>query len=158
MGTWVKPTVESFAVDFAEGSPSDSTSDVYRLLPARISHESLKILYVKGKIEDPCPAHPGDLFRPLFYFTNLVSLKIFMSCGPDVDDGTILDMARAWPHLEELHLESHQQWPMAPPRTTLLALHAFSQHCRSLRRLDLSFDTVVVPRLPPPSDVAGARS
>ncbi|KAJ7893680.1 hypothetical protein B0H14DRAFT_3427334 [Mycena olivaceomarginata] len=44
--------------------------------------------------------HPGRFFRPLFSFTGISVVNILVPAGYDLDDGTVSDMARAWPRLD----------------------------------------------------------
>ncbi|KAJ7140593.1 hypothetical protein C8R43DRAFT_1131531 [Mycena crocata] len=85
-------------------------------------------------------------FRSLLDFANLTSLLLMVPNGYFLDDGTVLQMARAWPRIEQLRLKSSSDPCHSCP--TMLSLHHLSQHCTHLTRLDLTFDTTVVPAMP----------
>ncbi|KAJ7779701.1 hypothetical protein B0H16DRAFT_1710957 [Mycena metata] len=93
--------------------------------------------YAVGKVE----------LRPLFRFTDLVSLSLAHPVGFDLDDSTILAMACAWPRLQTLSLQSTLTRHM-PSRVTLLGLHALAKHCPNLSELHMTLDATVVPEIP----------
>ncbi|KAJ7133092.1 hypothetical protein C8R44DRAFT_549147, partial [Mycena epipterygia] len=80
--------------------------------------------------------------RTLFCFGNLTSVVIRSPLGFDLDDGAVLELARAWPRLESLHLKSHVEQPRNP---TLGCLQSFAEHCPSLRLLGITLDARQVP-------------
>ncbi|KAJ7488355.1 hypothetical protein FB451DRAFT_1025451 [Mycena latifolia] len=78
-------------------------------------------------------------------FTNIRSLRIGVPLAFELDDATVLDIARAWPRLEDLELNSF--CPLIKSQVTIQGLCAFAQHCPRLAILRISFDASAVPNL-----------
>ncbi|KAJ7630279.1 hypothetical protein FB45DRAFT_1150265 [Roridomyces roridus] len=81
--------------------------------------------------------------RLLLCFNNLTDIAIHTAVGFDLDDTTILEMARSWPHLEVFRLDTY--FGTSQPRTTLSCLEAFAKYCPHLSMLSMAFDATVVP-------------
>ncbi|KAJ6452090.1 hypothetical protein C8R45DRAFT_1041338 [Mycena sanguinolenta] len=98
-----------------------------------------------------------ESIRFLVGFTNLVTINISSPIGIDLDDITAADLARAWPHLEEMHISSSSQ-PRSLPNTTLGCLHSFATWCPRLANLTITFDGISAPpsltQAPGPSQYA----
>ncbi|KAJ7818644.1 hypothetical protein B0H13DRAFT_2378826 [Mycena leptocephala] len=91
-----------------------------------------------------------ESIRLLVGFTNLVTIKISSPVGIDLDDITAADLARAWPHLEEMNMSSYNP-SRSPPSATLECLHSFATWCPRLANLTITFDAMS----PPPSSAPG---
>ncbi|KAJ7495451.1 hypothetical protein FB451DRAFT_1478249 [Mycena latifolia] len=80
----------------------------------------------------------------LFGFGNLVTVYLVVNGGFDLDNGMILQMARAWPALRSLSLS-----PTCPThvvrRVTLAGLCALADHCPHLTSLELEINALVIP-------------
>ncbi|KAJ7143901.1 hypothetical protein C8R44DRAFT_759113 [Mycena epipterygia] len=88
----------------------------------------------------------SDLLRPLFSFTNLVRVSLQHPVGFDLDDATVLQMARAWSRIECLILRASPARHMRS-RVTLEGIYAFAKHCPSLKMLQMTFDATFVPKI-----------
>ncbi|KAJ7495504.1 hypothetical protein FB451DRAFT_1387525 [Mycena latifolia] len=88
----------------------------------------------------------GDVLLPLFSFANLVIVTLRHPVGFDLDDTTVLGMARAWPRIESLALLAGN-FRHVHPRVTLEGLSAFAEHCPHLRTLSMTLDATMVPKL-----------
>ncbi|KAJ6556590.1 hypothetical protein DFH09DRAFT_1084678 [Mycena vulgaris] len=130
----------------------------YSALAKHCSHSSLRRLTMYGgfliSTDDAMPTPQQissysvgrDVLHPLFAFTNLVNVTLIHPVGFDLDDGTVVAMARAWPCLEILGLRA-RPFRHVRPRVTLDGISAFAKHCRSLRVLAITFDATIVPKL-----------
>ncbi|KAJ7192801.1 hypothetical protein GGX14DRAFT_593841 [Mycena pura] len=83
--------------------------------------------------------------RSLFCFVNLTSVSISTAMGIDLDDSTVTDMARSWPYIQCLELQSYFGHVVLRPRATLQCLEAFPKYCPHLTMLCLTFDATVIP-------------
>ncbi|KAJ7614984.1 hypothetical protein FB45DRAFT_1008570 [Roridomyces roridus] len=84
--------------------------------------------------------------RPLFVFQNLVCVTLSHSPCVDLDDAAAVEMARSWPHIQELHFRSDTKHRITP-RITLEGIAAFAEHCPELEDLTILFDATDVPKL-----------
>ncbi|KAJ7224925.1 hypothetical protein B0H12DRAFT_1328790 [Mycena haematopus] len=129
--------------------------EFYSSLGAHCSHASL-LKIVDGGLTYVMEASPeqittysvgGDVLQPLFSFTNLHQVELRHTVGFDLDDATILDMARSWPRITALTLEASTTRHM-PSRVTLGGLYAFAEHCPRLSSLGITFDATSIPHTP----------
>ncbi|KAI5985928.1 hypothetical protein EDC04DRAFT_2913588 [Pisolithus marmoratus] len=86
-----------------------------------------------------------NALEPLFIFRNLVIVQLENFRMPYLDDAMAVQIAYAWPHLEELKLSTGQDWQTdtGQLRTSTLMLHGvgyITSHCRKLHTLGLVFD------------------
>ncbi|KAJ7620891.1 hypothetical protein DFH06DRAFT_1010232 [Mycena polygramma] len=119
--------------------------ELYETIAAHCNHRHLQELDVSIRQSPPVTfVHPGNIFRPLYRFTHLRTVWIGVPDGYDIDDVALSDMARAWPHVEQLNL-----WSANPHRSrcTLLALYFLSQHCPCLESVGMELDATHVPIL-----------
>ncbi|KAJ7495524.1 hypothetical protein FB451DRAFT_1121975 [Mycena latifolia] len=127
--------------------------DVYAALETHCSHSALRsidISCVNGDNRDHGDIHvhtiTGPILRHLFRFTNLTEVCLAPSTGFDLDDGTVIEMARAWPSIERLELVAPAYRADLPnQRVTLAALPVFALHCPHLEFLHILLDASVVP-------------
>ncbi|KAG5640326.1 hypothetical protein DXG03_009215 [Asterophora parasitica] len=77
--------------------------------------------------------------QPLLKFHNLTYSKLETPLGFDLDDTDVEEMAKAWPHLNKLHLKGsiHEDFH---PRMTLASLKSLAQHCRHLAKVYIRID------------------
>jgi hypothetical protein len=78
----------------------------------------------------------GTTLKPLYVFKNLTSLKLEFHFEFDIDDGTMKDMASAWPNLQTLQLCTYTGWKTRS-RISLDGLHWLVSHCKDLDVLAL---------------------
>ncbi|KAJ7612720.1 hypothetical protein FB45DRAFT_302910 [Roridomyces roridus] len=140
-------------VDFTEECPPWTTADevhaLFSAVPTGISHFSLKHFAFDDHYDsfDAANVHVhlirSSSLRRLFCFTNLTSVSILSAVGVDMDDTTATDMARSWPHIQRLELQSFYGTPVPP--ATLQCLQAFAKYCPHLTKLCMSFDATVIP-------------
>ncbi|KAJ7193243.1 hypothetical protein GGX14DRAFT_593050 [Mycena pura] len=131
--------------------------DFYSTLAAHCSHTSLLQILNGGQTQLPGEPTPeqivansvgGDILQPLFSFPNLHKVQLRHPVGFDLDDATILVMARSWPRITSLSLVASTTSHM-PSRVTLEGLYAFAQHCPRLYELTITFDATLAPRTLP---------
>ncbi|KAG2156864.1 uncharacterized protein EDB93DRAFT_1200816 [Suillus bovinus] len=119
----IAPAVLSFTttrgVDFAQALP-----DLISRLSNACTHSSLQELQLNIRVDhqlaDPDASIEAASFQPLFAFRNLLDfgLKVDSLCVVRMDDASLLQMAKAWPILENLSItgysrSSHQVTPHA---------------------------------------------
>ncbi|KAJ7165695.1 hypothetical protein C8R43DRAFT_1165272 [Mycena crocata] len=86
----------------------------------------------------------GRVLSTLFCFGDLQRVSLRGPVGFDVDDAIIWDMARSWPKITSLALETATELNH-PPSMTLGGLRAFATHCPDLNYLSITFNTSTVP-------------
>ncbi|KAJ7612605.1 hypothetical protein FB45DRAFT_874823 [Roridomyces roridus] len=92
---------------------------------------------------NPYPGRGSGRFAGTVSFINLTSVSIFSAVGIDLDNTTVTDMARSWPRIESIELQSYYGYPA--PRATLLCLESFPQNCPHLIKLCIDFDATMIP-------------
>ncbi|KAF7347154.1 hypothetical protein MVEN_01469900 [Mycena venus] len=143
--TWNNPPVQTFTASLSVPPGMQHVEDLYRALAAHCMHDHLEVLHVGMFLTDLTQTHAGNFFRPLFSFTHLTILRMYVPGGYDLDDTIISDLSHAWPNIRELVFESYSEHR---PRCTLLGLYFLSQRCPSLRILEITLDASNVPPLP----------
>ncbi|KAJ7511108.1 hypothetical protein B0H11DRAFT_2386649 [Mycena galericulata] len=164
---WLGSSLVEFFL-LARSRPATPTKrtiqELYSALASNCTHSSLKTISV-GKPCRPGPMDPnqlnlylvsGEELRPLFCFRHLTHVSLSHTPGVDLDDGVILDMARAWPCLEFLSLPSDSNCRLIP-RLTLEGVYAFAKYCPNLESLTILFDATNVPKLKIRSKAGGRR-
>ncbi|KAJ7621761.1 hypothetical protein DFH06DRAFT_1341086 [Mycena polygramma] len=154
----VKPSLVEFNL-FARSWRAPPTKrtvqELYNALATNCTHSSLhKILLTKpwmldGTIDaDQLDMYTisGDELKPLFCFQNLVNVSLSHTAGVDLDDGIVLNMARAWTCLQSLSLPPDMPY-RSKPRVTLEGVYAFAKYCSSLEDLTILFDATIIPAL-----------
>lgn len=130
--------------------------EFYSTLAAHCVYTSLLEIWNSGQtfLVEPTPEQiltysvGGDILQPLFSFSNLHKVELRHPVGFDIDNATILDMARSWPRLKIRKLVASTTRHM-PSRVTLEGLYAFAEHCPQLNDLTLTFDATLAPHTPP---------
>ncbi|KAJ7199052.1 hypothetical protein GGX14DRAFT_664794 [Mycena pura] len=132
----------------ASGSSDDAVHRLFSAASRGISHSTLMEFEFSNDFDafDPWDS-ASYLIRPqsfcsLFCFVNLASVSVSSAVGIDLDDSTVTDMARSWPRIECLKLQSY--YCNTAPRATLQCLEAFPKYCPHLTTLYLPFDATVV--------------
>ncbi|KAJ6532301.1 hypothetical protein DFH09DRAFT_993759 [Mycena vulgaris] len=129
----------------------------YAAMAAHCSHSSLQEMHIAGTYADLTTATAGeiesysvggDILQPLFAFANLRTVSLEHPVGFDLDNATVVQMARSWPRLEELSLRANL-FSHIPSRVTLEGVSAFAEHCPSLHTLAIVFDATSGPKLRP---------
>ncbi|KAJ6592862.1 hypothetical protein B0H19DRAFT_10477 [Mycena capillaripes] len=146
--------LESLSLDVSSCPTTAQSHEFYRTLSASVLRSSLKEVNFDVGINSFDGNSPNfrihrESIRSLVEFTNLVTINISSPIGIDLDDTTAADLARAWPHLEEMHLTSHS--PSRSPSTTLECLHSFATWCPRLANLTITFDGMSAPPSPAPA-------
>ncbi|KAJ7105503.1 hypothetical protein C8R44DRAFT_589739, partial [Mycena epipterygia] len=95
--------------------------------------------------------------RPLLAFSNLRDVMVTVPAGFSFDDDFCTAMAKAWPKVEILHLETggHRlagDVPSLPSDVNITSLASFAQHCPRLHELRIAVDAVNTPESYPPPD------
>ncbi|KAI6014318.1 hypothetical protein EDC04DRAFT_2953466 [Pisolithus marmoratus] len=142
------------SVDFILGdvAPTPFIWGFFDQLSNSLDHNKLEILkYSIEGIVDNLHANQyiykleENALEPLFIFRNLVIVQLENFWMPYLDDVMAVQIAYAWPHLEELKLGMGQDWQtnMGQLCTSALMLHGvgyITSHCRKLNTLGLVFD------------------
>ncbi|KAJ7644786.1 hypothetical protein FB45DRAFT_1053451, partial [Roridomyces roridus] len=143
--TWTNPPLSSFTVTMAKTLSEQALCAVSAALSEHVDHKSLRTLSVKHHVRERGEALTGDIFRPLVCFVNLTMVYILADNGYNLDDALMTELARAWPHLETLNLETIWNDHRQAPLITLFSLRTLASHCPRLRELELTFDANSVP-------------
>ncbi|KAJ7620859.1 hypothetical protein DFH06DRAFT_1482460 [Mycena polygramma] len=125
------------------------TDALFRTVRATFSHKCFKCFTLRSDA-DHFPTEGREDYRInanslgiLSCFSGLTTLSIMSPVGFDLDDAAVDLLAKAWPRLRELTLQTNI---MAPPiHLTLNALRSLAAHCPQLRSLDIEFDPTSVP-------------
>jgi hypothetical protein len=125
---------------------SDDALDSHRqelidALPNACSHSSLRFISIEegeGEIEFDTLID----IKPLFVFSSLTSVTLSIRAALDLDDASIKNMAKAWPHITSLVLKEDRD---IDPRITLSGLVSLAQYCPELQRLSIPLDARSVP-------------
>ncbi|KAJ6456582.1 hypothetical protein C8R47DRAFT_1248610 [Mycena vitilis] len=134
-----------------------ATDRLYTALASHLSHTTLNSLIV-AEIDDgghsPTPTPPastmsdyvinGRLLAPLFCFRNITYVHLKAPVGFDLDDTTAWDMARAWPRIEFLRLDSSTDLHHSSGMT-LHGIRAFAKYCEDLVTLKITINATTVP-------------
>ncbi|KAJ7161789.1 hypothetical protein C8R43DRAFT_1174497 [Mycena crocata] len=91
-----------------------------------------------------------DALRRFLIFANMRQVALGVVGGFELDDALVLEMARAWPHLESLSFTPECPLRIAR-RVTLAGLRSLAQYCPNLDTLKMEFDTQLIPPPEPPS-------
>ncbi|EIW81772.1 hypothetical protein CONPUDRAFT_152676 [Coniophora puteana RWD-64-598 SS2] len=100
-----------------------------------------------------------DSFRPLFKFKHLHTLHIDGFCAVQLTDTTLIELALAFPHLADFHLNANYgwQWPGdEKPPCTFYALYALLHLCPRLHTLGLELNAENLAGTAPSADVPEA--
>ncbi|KAJ7729813.1 hypothetical protein B0H16DRAFT_225562 [Mycena metata] len=144
---------------YVQSYPTTAEShEFYRALSASVLHSSLTEASFDVGINTFDGNTPNfrihrESIQFLAAFTNLVTIDISSPVGIDWDDTTAAELARAWPHLETLHMTSYGP-SRSPPDTTLECLYSFAKWCPRLADLTITFDGI---RAPPSLDQTPGR-
>ncbi|EGO03349.1 hypothetical protein SERLA73DRAFT_174806, partial [Serpula lacrymans var. lacrymans S7.3] len=122
--------LEKFAIRFYHEHPPGSLADIFRALksnPKRlISLKSFALCTQKA-------ASPSSILPHLFAFSNIRVLSLPGTLS-EIGDDNLSDIAKAWPHLEDLSIVSI--WSNTA-KATLQGLFPLSVYCPKLKRLRL---------------------
>ncbi|KAJ7644775.1 hypothetical protein FB45DRAFT_999700 [Roridomyces roridus] len=124
---------------------------VFEALSERVDPKSLCTLSVKHmhRVRERRDALTGDIFKSLVSFVNLNIVCILTSDGYKLDDVLMGELARAWPHLMDLKLQTTWNDHRQASLITLLSLRTLASHCPQLRFLELTFDATSTPTVQP---------
>ncbi|KAJ7697265.1 hypothetical protein B0H17DRAFT_1197656 [Mycena rosella] len=87
---------------------------------------------------------PADVLRLWFCFQNLTEIWLQYYGGFDLDDGLVLEMARAWPHLQSINIMPSSPTPV-PRRVTVGGLSVFAHYCPDLVLVGIEVDATIIP-------------
>jgi len=142
----IAPKILSFNITYGVDSA--------RVLPASISRisnacahsalERLRIL-VQDSGADPDTSISAAVFQPLYTFRNLRELDFDVRFDMRLDYATLLQMAKAWPLLEELLIRGEYS-PSSSNGITTNTLISLLQHCPRLTSIDIAVDWSTVDR------------
>ncbi|KAJ6616339.1 hypothetical protein B0H10DRAFT_2037589 [Mycena sp. CBHHK59/15] len=138
---WSDAPLESLRLHFSTVPTTGAMERLFTTLASRCSQASLWSLMLDSArlfVRDTDRAEYVYSLSSLFPFFNLTRVHIQSPVGFDLHDASILDMARAWPKIEELMLKSACQF--SRPRVTLQGLRYLAQYCPELHSLQMAFD------------------
>ncbi|KAJ6520834.1 hypothetical protein B0H19DRAFT_380295 [Mycena capillaripes] len=157
-----------FVSDTIPSTPTTQT--FFSALRDHCSHSTLRSLHAAFGYK--CPLILGaavpsaltpDLLRPVLAFTNLRYMTVITPSGFRLDDTFCIAMAKAWPHIEELNLDTSghrlaNDQPHPPSTVKLVTLASFARHCPRLTDLQLAVTALEPPAAypPPPNTNANA--
>ncbi|KAG1900195.1 uncharacterized protein F5891DRAFT_1034603 [Suillus fuscotomentosus] len=134
-------------------SPAEMTAFIESLSTSCQTVGCLERVHVvdESKIPDPRVIIPlsSEIFRPLFKFNRLLSVKFIGVGNFNLDDGFLYDVPVAWPSIRELKLTSWKR--RAIYSVTFTAMMSLASRCRSLQTLHLTVDatqSTIIPRAP----------
>lgn len=143
-----EPAMTSLNLVFNAGTPdAQAITRMYTAIASNRDHSALRYL----RLEDgrtsyrrvPSPDQrivPTETLAILFAFTNLTTIILKPFHGLELDDDTMLRIARTWRRVEELRLAG-------PARVTLAGIHSLARHCPDLRVLEIFLNASSVPVL-----------
>ncbi|KAJ7278357.1 hypothetical protein C8J57DRAFT_1576859 [Mycena rebaudengoi] len=137
------------STDLPTESTTESTMKALCLtLSTHIAHSALVDVVIKIHHDDDT-SDVRDIFdihtiSPLFCFGNIQTLDLEAPGGFKLDDAAVWDIARAFPELRQLTLESSTEMPCAPG-VTLGGLPAFATHCPHLGSMHIAFNATAIP-------------
>ncbi|KAJ6540560.1 hypothetical protein B0H19DRAFT_1381621 [Mycena capillaripes] len=155
-------SLRSLNLDVRTCPTTAESHEFYRALSESVLRSSLTAVYFDIGIDDFDGNSPNlrihrESIRLLVGFTNLVTITISSPVGIDLDDATAADLARAWPHLEELRMSSYGL-SRSLPNTTLECLHSFATWCPRLASLTITLDGTSAPNPPSPTSQHALKS
>ncbi|KAJ7214901.1 hypothetical protein GGX14DRAFT_609706 [Mycena pura] len=127
-----------------------SVSLLYASVAENISHATLRSLDIKATDNDRPPSSPErpaifrTALRQLCCFGGLTRVKLTTTGGFHLDDSLLLELAHAWPNLQDLILLAE---PGSRPgsRVTLSGLRSLAYLCPGLVTIGLELQTSVIP-------------
>ncbi|KAJ7762936.1 hypothetical protein B0H16DRAFT_1414262 [Mycena metata] len=132
-----------FEVTIRQCVSADQTEAFHIALSAALSHPTLAVLRRATRVNSYL--FGNSCIRPLLCFGNLKTVSITSPLGFTIDNSIVAQMAKAWPQIEDLVIESTTRYQR--PNLTLECLDAFAQHCSQLRSLRLTLDGVALPSM-----------
>ncbi|EIW81767.1 hypothetical protein CONPUDRAFT_164544 [Coniophora puteana RWD-64-598 SS2] len=94
--------------------------------------------------------------KPLFRFKNLHTLKIDVVCKMDLGDNDIIELAKAFPHLQDLSLNSRFGWQQRS-KVTFFGFFSLLSHCPELEEIGIVFDAEDLSAVDPELDTPPER-
>ncbi|KAJ6466117.1 hypothetical protein C8R47DRAFT_41131 [Mycena vitilis] len=127
----------------------DDLSLLYSTIAKTHNPTLLEILHIGTATDiEPITGLPAEVLvesavlTQFLHFRNLE--RLWLDAPFDLDDGIMLDMARAWPHIRVINFFAATMTRI-PPRTTLLSLYSFAKHCPKLESLTILLDGTKIP-------------
>ncbi|OAX38265.1 hypothetical protein K503DRAFT_173139 [Rhizopogon vinicolor AM-OR11-026] len=129
----IAPKILSFRIDEAEESPCALTASISRISNA-CAHSALEHLQILVFFVDTVTPISAATFQPLCAFHNLRKLDFQSDYDAHLDHVTLLQMAKAWPLLEELaiHGQHNSLWGDYPRLITPDGFVSLLKHCPRL--------------------------
>ena len=148
------PVIDELAVSLRVAPTMSELMSFFAVLPESCAHNALSGLNftirddydfeIYSPFDEDLPPYyiTFDHLRPLTVFANIhvLCIHLDLSCGVDLNERELLCLASSWPRLECLSVCSHQHWT-ASSGVTPGGFVQLLESCRSLRRLDVVFDT-----------------
>ena len=128
---------------FGEENPL-AHQDLFNALRNHCCHSSLTSITVHTYEPEYDAGIMSKHLKPIFVFSNLTNVKLYLECPFDLDDATVSDMAQAWPRIRSLVLRGYYP-EECKPCVTILGLIPIAQHCPELEELTILFDTRWLP-------------
>jgi len=117
-----------------------SCQDLVNALRSHCHHSVLTSITINVDGDQSKPTY----LKPLFTFSNLTHVDLFLGGPIELDDVTVRDMALAWPRIKSLILNADYPTDYHPS-VTILGLVPIAQHCLELQMLTILFDARSLP-------------
>ena len=159
------PVIKELLVRFPGSPPKQTVQLFMKTLRSTCSADTLTHLSVLSQrylLRRLCSCDKvGSLNHSLAYddlypctaFGNLRSLKVNLEQSVNLTDNDLVDLASAWPHLEEFFINHDSGWHI-PGGITLNGLVRLFRTCPSLRSFSILFDTPTFMCIPEGMDVS----
>ncbi|OAX38269.1 hypothetical protein K503DRAFT_866266 [Rhizopogon vinicolor AM-OR11-026] len=136
----IAPEILFVTIIFIAGEDSALPASISRISNA-CTYNALKHLriIVDGMDGDSNTSVSAAVFQPLYAFRNLRELNFKVEYDVQLDDATLLQMAKAWPLLEELVIRGEYS-ASTPHNITPNAFVSLLQHCPRLTSIGIALD------------------
>ncbi|KAJ6517342.1 hypothetical protein C8R47DRAFT_1000332 [Mycena vitilis] len=149
-----RPPLAHIKLDIYPEASIESVSDLYRTLAANLPPLALRSLAIITRDTVARYSHIPPVFAlayplafpPVLHFHHLTTVTLRNDYAFALDDSVVSEIARAWPHLQSLDLNSGlAPAGSEPPRVTLAALCIFAEHCPALESLGINISALIIP-------------
>ncbi|KAI9066454.1 hypothetical protein FKP32DRAFT_365008 [Trametes sanguinea] len=133
------PSLRSLTVSICGETTAESTLKLMTAIgshPSRITLENLAITITQVDAIDPFAflSLPPSVLQPLHALSSLREFQLRGACQALLDDDAFVQLARAWPQLEDLWL---CEMRVSPGTITLAGLVEFASLCQSVKSIRL---------------------
>ncbi|OJA11501.1 hypothetical protein AZE42_06617 [Rhizopogon vesiculosus] len=143
----ISPEILSLAISTIDGEDSALPASISRISNA-CTYSALKHLRIimDSMNGDSNISISAAVFQPLCALRNLRKFELEVEGDVQLDDATLLQLAKAWPLLEELVIRGEYEGPSNSQDTTSDAFVSLLQHCPHLTSIGITLDWSAVDR------------